>query len=139
MDKSELKKILKPLIKDCIKEVIFEEGVLSSIISEVVKGTAGNNIVETRQQNETSEALRKEAIEARNQKIQETRKKMADALGNDAYAGIFENVEPLKTGGTPSAPSAPANPLSGYAPDDAGVDIRGLLSVAGDKWGKLRG
>jgi hypothetical protein len=139
MDKSELKKVLKPLIKACIKEVIFEDGVLSSIISEVVRGTSNNVVVETKQQEETSKALRKEANEARNQKIQETRKKMADALGNDAYAGIFENVEPLKTGGTTSSPSTPANPLSGYAADDSGVDIRGLLSVAGDKWGKLRG
>lgn len=48
MNKNELKKILKPLIKECIKEVIFEEGSLSTIISEVVKGTSGSQrIVET--------------------------------------------------------------------------------------------
>ena len=41
MKKSELKTILKPLIKECIKEVIFEDGVLSSLISEVVRGTNG--------------------------------------------------------------------------------------------------
>ena len=39
MNKSELKTILKPLIKECIKEVISEEGVLSGVITEVVKGT----------------------------------------------------------------------------------------------------
>ena len=39
MNKDQLKKTLKPMIKECIKEVIFEEGILSSIISEVVKGT----------------------------------------------------------------------------------------------------
>ena len=39
MNKNELKKILKPLIKQCIKEVVFEEGVLSSIITEVVSAT----------------------------------------------------------------------------------------------------
>ena len=48
MKKQELKKILKPLIKECIKEVIFEDGTLSSIISEVVKGV-GEPIVETKQ------------------------------------------------------------------------------------------
>ncbi len=41
MKKNELKKILKPLIKECVKEVIFEEGALSTIISEVMKGTSG--------------------------------------------------------------------------------------------------
>ena len=38
MKTNELKKVLKPLIKQCIKEVIFEDGVLSGIIGEVVKG-----------------------------------------------------------------------------------------------------
>ena len=45
MNKNELKKILRPLIKECIKEVIFEEGTLSTIISEVVKGTASAQIM----------------------------------------------------------------------------------------------
>jgi hypothetical protein len=39
MNKNELKKVLKPLIKECIKEVMFEDGTLSSIIAEVMKGT----------------------------------------------------------------------------------------------------
>ena len=51
MKKNELKNMLKPLIKECIKEVIFEEGALSTIISEVMKGTSGSQqIVETRTQ-----------------------------------------------------------------------------------------
>ena len=49
MNKEQLKKVLKPMIKECIKEVIFEDGVLSSIISEVVKGTSNNIVVETKQ------------------------------------------------------------------------------------------
>ena len=48
MNKDQLKKTLRPMIKECIKEVIFEEGILSSIISEVVKGTA-QPLVESRQ------------------------------------------------------------------------------------------
>ena len=39
MNKNELKKVLKPLIKECIKEVMFEDGTLSSIIAEVMRGT----------------------------------------------------------------------------------------------------
>ena len=49
MNKNELKKILKPLIKECIKEVIFEEGTLSSIVSEVAQGMGRQTIVETKQ------------------------------------------------------------------------------------------
>ena len=48
MNKNELKQVLKPLIKECIREVIFEEGTLSTIISEVVQGV-GQPIVETKQ------------------------------------------------------------------------------------------
>ena len=48
MNKEQLKKTLRPMIKECIKEVIFEEGILSSIISEVVKGTS-QPLVESRQ------------------------------------------------------------------------------------------
>ena len=41
---------MKPLIKECIKEVIFEEGTLSTIISEVMKGTSSNKVdYETKQ------------------------------------------------------------------------------------------
>ena len=43
MNKNELKKILKPLIKECIKEVIFEDGTLSTIISEVAVGLGGQS------------------------------------------------------------------------------------------------
>ena len=38
MKKLELKQALKPLIKECIKEIIFEEGILSSLITEVARG-----------------------------------------------------------------------------------------------------
>ena len=43
ISKEELMKILKPLIKECIRDVIFEEGSLSTIISEVVKSTGGQS------------------------------------------------------------------------------------------------
>ena len=47
MNKVELKKLLGPLIKQCVKEVIFEEGILSSIILEVVKGTSSQQSLMT--------------------------------------------------------------------------------------------
>ncbi len=41
MNKKELKQLIKPLVKECINEVLLQEGVLSSIISEVMIGTQG--------------------------------------------------------------------------------------------------
>ena len=46
MNKTELKKILKPLIKQCIKEVIFEDGTLSNIVSEVTRGLSTQVVTE---------------------------------------------------------------------------------------------
>ena len=142
MNRTELKKMLKPLIKECIKEVIFEDGVLSSIISEVVQGTRSEVVLETRKQNIQEGADRAQSELHRNQKLQETRERMAAAVGKEGYAGVFENTTPLKSAGSVGSqvsPAAAANPLSAYAPEDAGINIEGLLAVAGAKWGKLRG
>ena len=83
MNKNELKKILKPLIKECIKEVIFEDGTLSTIISEVVKGTSGQ-IVEHKQENtyrtlETNEEASRRLQEKKMQ-AQNRRKALLDAI-----------------------------------------------------------
>jgi hypothetical protein len=48
MKASEFKQILKPLIKQTIKEVLLEEGVLSSVVSEVVKGMGQQTITESK-------------------------------------------------------------------------------------------
>ena len=135
MKKSELKKILKPLIKECIKEVVFEEGVLSGLISEVLKGTSR---IEAQPRETTSENLiveRQEAQENYKEKINETKKKMLDAIGNESYNGVnlFEGTEPLRKGGSQGAPSPP-NPLENYSPEDPGVDISSLFS---SRWKSL--
>lgn len=67
MNKNELKQVLKPLIKECIREVIFEEGALSSVVSEVVKGM-GQPIVETKQkfptkQNHNTKQMSKQSLD----------------------------------------------------------------------------
>ena len=38
MKKSQLKHVIKPIVKQCLNELLIEQGLLSSIISEVVKG-----------------------------------------------------------------------------------------------------
>jgi hypothetical protein len=100
MKKNDLKKILKPLIKQCIKEVIFEEGVLSGIIAEVVRGTASQKQV-IRSTPPPKEQVREEYQEDLKQRhlkqLNETKQKMLDAIGRDAYGdvNIFEGTEPL--------------------------------------------
>lgn len=134
MKKNELKNILKPLIKECIKEVIFEEGALSTIITEVMKGTSGSQqIVETErpQQNFARQ-------ERKMQEVKERKRKLLDSIGKDAFNGVnlFEGTTPA-----PAPSSAHGqNPLEGMAPNDPGVDISGIFSSHSAKiWQKLSG
>ena len=136
MNKAELKKALKPLIKQCIKEVIFEEGVLSSIISEVVQGVIKQPILENKTVKVSSE---KQPKEDHDNRLQEVRNKMLKAVASDGYNGVnvFEGTEPLSSGGKAGASPSPASPLSNYAPNDSGVDISGIMKIAGGNWSKM--
>lgn len=140
MDKLELKKMLKPLIKECIKDVILEEGVLSSIISEVIRGTSKGDVLRER---EDSMLLAKESqidiTKEKQKRLQEARDRMTEAIGSDAYEGVFDGMTPMSSAGAPSEQAQASHAISGYSSEDAGVNISGLLSVAGAKWGKLRG
>ena len=133
MKKTELKKILKPLIKECIKEVIFEEGALSTIITEVVKGTSQTQmIVETKQANNYEQRS-----VTRQKKSSENRKKLLDAIGKDAYNGVnlFEGTTPTPA---PRDNSGAQGPLSGVNPNDPGVDISRIFSSESSQiWKKL--
>jgi len=133
MTKTDLKKVLKPLIKECIKETLFEEGVLSNVISEVVKGLGGSRqpIVEEKKDNTQNEMkkMQLEQRKKRSQQLNETKRKMLDAINKDAYGGvdIFEGTMPISQGGNPDSSTSPQGPLSGVAPSDPGVDISGLF------------
>ena len=131
MKKSELRQVLKPLIKECIKEVIFEEGILSNIVSEVAQGLGGQPIVETKQPPVPQRDYEQENRIAK-QKLQETRKRMLDVVGKDAYNGVD-----VFAGTTPSsAPAEPkqGDPLSGVDPRDSGVDISKLFGGVNKNW-----
>ena len=135
MKKNELKKILKPLIKECIKEVIFEEGTLSTIISEVMKGTSGSQqIVETKTQQPKQDFARQER---KLQEAKERKRKLLDSIGTDAYNGVnlFEGTTPA-----PAQGQQGQGPLDGIAPSDPGVDISSIFSGHSSKiWQKLSG
>lgn len=140
MKQDELKKTLKPLIKQCIKEVIFEDGTLSGIITEIVKGLgAGTPTVVT----ETSQVEPQQAPSLREQErqmmleqqraehraaMEEQRRGLTESIGGKLNGvNIFEGVNPIGKGGSPSAsPSAPSSPLDGVDPMDPGVDITKL-------------
>ena len=122
MKKDDLKKVLKPLIKECIKEVIFEEGTLSAIISEVVRGTSQTQqIVEVKREEKSNRSNKKNM-----EKLKQRKRKILDSIGKDAYNGVnlFEGTTPA-----PAASSAQGQgPLSGMSAEDAGVDISGIFS-----------
>jgi len=144
MKKSEL----KALIKECVKETLFEEGVLSEIIAEVAFGiTKAQSLMVEQEEKHTPQAPqtppvvdkhREELAEEQRRRLLETKRKMLDAIGGEKMSKVFEGTEPLRSAGSPAGPSAPPSPLSGLDPNDSGVDISGLFSLAGNKWKTLK-
>ena len=120
MNKSELKKLLKPLIKQCIKEVLYEEdGALSHIIKEVATGLSGKQQI--------TETKFKAPKPIRNENLKQRKKQLLDAIGGDAYNGvnIFEGITPT------AAPveNGTQGPLAGVASNDPGVDISNIFGA----------
>ena len=126
MKGEQLKKMLKPLIKECIKEVIFEEGVLSGIISEVMKGT-GQQVIKEAKSVEKQEKPQPRRDDTK-KVLAESKKKLLAAMGTHAMGGIdiFEGTKPLRGAGSINESSAPSSALSNVDPDDAGIDISQL-------------
>ncbi len=133
MNKNELKKVLKPLIKECIKEVMFEDGTLSSIIAEVMKGTSAipqQPIVEHKRPQ-----ARLETDEEAKARLAAKRKTLMDSIGAGAYNGVnlFEGTTPAPAQSSTQGQGA----LSGVAPGDAGVDITKLMNKTSAIWQKM--
>ena len=135
MNKKELKEMLKPLIKECIKEVIFEDGTLSTIISEVMQGV-GQPIVETKQRFPTKRKVQYETDDQAKARLNEQREKMMDAIGGEAYNGVnlFEGTTPA-----PSPNQQSQGPLSDIDPKDPGIDISSVMGKSSMIWQKMAG
>jgi hypothetical protein len=135
---SKLKKVLKPLVKECIKEAIFEEGILSTLVAEIVSGM-GKPIVENNTPDPKFDVIRQERQEKVSERLQESRNKMLEAIGKESYGGVnvFEGTEPLSSGGSSGA-SPSASPLANVDPKDKGIDIDGLMGAFGKKWNALK-
>lgn len=136
MNKNELKKTLKPLIKECIKEVMFEDGTLSSIIAEVMRGTGAvqaQPIVESRQPVKPKPRL--ETDEEAKARMDAKRKKLMSSMAKGAYNGVnlFEGTTPAPAQSNSQGQGA----LSGVAPNDAGIDITALMNKTTAIWQKM--
>ena len=134
---------LKALIKECVREALFEEGILSGIVAEVASGIMkSQQIVTETKSPQASQALQakisEEQTEEKRKKLLETKRKMLDAIGSIKMANVFEGTEPLSSAGSVSSGPKVQGPLSGVDPSDAGIDITGLMNLAGRKWQQLK-
>ena len=140
MKKDQLKKILKPLIKECIKEAIFEEGILSGLIKEVAVGLGSQHTIVESSPPAKSQDFSRQRVELQQEAraaMEEKKKRLEESMG-ESFSGIFENTEPLSSGGTPQSEGGAQSPLAGYAPNDAGVDISSIMNLGGrQNWKKM--
>jgi len=138
MKKEDLKKIIKPLVKECINEILIEEGLLSSVVTEVARGMQAGPalIVESAEPPAAAATINEQAAVAR-KKIKAQRKKLMDSIGADAYNGVnlFENTIPL-TARESTSPRAGTVDLGNAS--DAGVDISGLMGGASKVWKAIK-
>tara|TARA_R110001583_G_scaffold194151_1_gene364433 strand:+ start:2679 stop:3104 length:426 start_codon:yes stop_codon:yes gene_type:complete len=134
--RSELKKIIKPLVSECIKECIYEEGALSGIISEVVKGIGASPVI--RESVEPAKPAQPAPLLHSNtnkgEKVNEQRKRLADVIGKDSYGGvdIFEGITPMNAPRSPE--QSASSPLGDVDPSDPGIDISGIVALGANKW-----
>jgi hypothetical protein len=120
-NKDQLKNLLKPIIKECVKELILEQGVLSSMISEINSAKVQPSKVV-----ENKEEVNKVTLARKETKLTEAKNKLVSAMGSEVYSNIFENLEPLTSYEAGHTKTDLANPLSGQAPNDPGVDISSI-------------
>ncbi|MCP4911475.1 MAG: hypothetical protein GY909_00030 [Oligoflexia bacterium] len=146
MKKSQLKATLRPIVKECITEILLEQGLLSNIISEVVKGlqpihTQPSVAAPSKQlvfQQQQLEEQRMQLETDRQRQLKEQKRKLLDAAG--FKTDVFANTEPIQ-GGITTESKDPSNgqsgALSGVAPNDPGVDITGIMALGGRDWSKM--
>lgn len=141
MKKSELKQLIEPIVKECINEsiqsILLESGLLSQVISEVVKGlkpTLIEQVVSTK--TESNKHLDESQELSENNRMREIMKMSKDRKSNSinqntellnsrmTFKGvnIFEGIKD-----TIPEETKLGSPMTGIAPDDAGVDISGLF------------
>ena len=129
MKKSEL----KFLIKECVKEVLFEDGVLAGLVTEVMVGMTKAQMLTESKPAPLQDKSRKTEKLTESKKINETRKRMAEALGDSPLGEVFNDVEPIRESKVNTH-----SPLANTDPTNAGVNISGIMNVAGNAWKRLK-
>jgi hypothetical protein len=131
MNQKDLKTALKPIVKELIYECLITEGILSSVVSEVMKGSGSTIVSESKQQtNNVKQQKPQQRLETNDEAVAR-RKKLEETLVGRLGVNVFEGTQPLgREKGVPSQATA-GNPLSGLDPSDSGVDISGLLNLTG--------
>jgi hypothetical protein len=143
MNKTQLKKLIKPVVKECIQEVLIEEGLLTEVVSQVTAGLAKQPIIENKPKKRNDKLfnedlqMQRKSREA-NKKLQEHRRKLLDSIGGDAYNGVdlFEGTTPLNNTSNPGETHKPS--VLGDDPNDAGVDISSIMGNAGKIWQAIK-
>ena len=147
MKKTQLKSRLKPIVKECINEILLEEGILSNLISEVVKGlqpihttqsAAGKGIHQNSELLYQQKQLKEQRVELereKQQRLKEQKRKLLNATG--LKTNVFEGVAPISQGAESSSPQTQAGSLAGVEPSDAGVDLSGIMKIANRDWSKM--
>ncbi len=132
MKKTELKEIIKPLVKECIQEVLIEEGLLSNVVSEVVKGLGTQSIVE---QAPVPRPTPQPKIN--NNALKEQRAALMNAINKDAYNGVdlFEGTDAMSSY---EATPQPAGAVDLGNPSDPGVDISSLMGASSQIWNRIK-
>lgn len=148
MDKNliKIRNMLKPIVKDLVKEVLFsEEGVLSGIIQECVKGLGRDVIIEQNKdlnlrKNKKEEENHKREVNQKIERMKEERNKRIGLMKNSGFSKVFEGLDPISDSGTTSELNSSLQRASlGNMPNpsDKGVNIEGIISVSSGKWKNL--
>ena len=143
MNKTQLKKLIKPVVKECIQEVLIEEGLLTEVVAQVASGMSRQPIVENKPKKRNDKLfnedlqMQRKSREA-NKKLQEHRKKLLDSIGGDAYNGVdlFEGTTPLNNTGNAGESHKPS--VLGDDPNDAGVDISSIMGNSSKIWQAIK-
>lgn len=137
MKRNELKKMLKPLIKECIKEVIFEDGTLSGIISEVAKGLTSTQETTPRVSApvQSTAPTQSEAVLEARRSLEDTKRQLQESTG---LKGVFDNTTPMRSGQVNESSGGSGGALRDRDPHDPGVDITGIMKIAGGAWNQLK-
>ena len=138
MNKSDLKKLIKPVVKECIHEVILEEGLLSNVVSEVAKGMQGSMVLESAPKTVVNTNMPSQhKIQESRAKLKQHREKLMNSINSDAYNGVnlFEGTEPMTVH---ESVQSKAGSVDLGSPADAGVDISSLMGGASKIWKAMK-